>query len=136
MRNLASPRHVADVQQAVDAFLKLHKCTVVGEIADGPTDHGSNRVTCGHLVPRIRLGLLHAERDFLLVFVNEQDHHLDTIADRNQLAGMIDSASPGHLADVHQTFNPVFQLDEGTVRQHVDNFAFHAGTNRVLAADI
>ncbi len=34
VRDLAGPRHVADVQQAVDAFFEFDERTVVGEVAD------------------------------------------------------------------------------------------------------
>jgi hypothetical protein len=34
MADLASPRHVGDVQQAIDAFFQFDKRTVVGEVAN------------------------------------------------------------------------------------------------------
>ena len=36
---LAGPGHVADVQQAVDAFLDFDKGAVIGEVADAALDH-------------------------------------------------------------------------------------------------
>ncbi len=45
------------------------------------------------------------------------------IADVDQFAGMIDPLGPGHFADVDQAFDPIFQLDEGPVGHHVDDFA-------------
>ena len=68
--DLAGPRHVADVQQAVDAFFDLDEGAVVGEVANLALDDAAGRVLVGDLVPRIRLGLLHAERDFLLLLVD------------------------------------------------------------------
>ena len=38
MADLAGPRHVADVQQAVDPFFDLDEGTVIGQVADGAGD--------------------------------------------------------------------------------------------------
>ena len=68
--DLARPGHVADVQQAVDAFFDFDEGTVIGQVADGAGDQGAGRIALGNLVPRIGLGLLHAQRDFLLLLVD------------------------------------------------------------------
>ena len=86
MADLAGPRHVADVQQAVDAFFDLDERAVVGEVAHRAFDHRARRVAVGDLVPRVRLRLLHAERDFLLLLVDVEDHHFDLLVDVHQLA--------------------------------------------------
>ncbi len=79
--DLAGPAHVGDVQKAVDAFLDLDERAVVGEVADRPFDHGARRVLAGDLIPRVGLGLLHAQGDFLLLLVDAQDDDLDLVAD-------------------------------------------------------
>ena len=94
MADLAGPGHVADVQQAVDAFFDLDERAVVGQVADRALDHRARRIALGHLVPRVRLGLLHAERDFLLVLVDVQHHDFDLVADVHQLARMVDALGP------------------------------------------
>ena len=48
----------------------------------------------GDLVPGVGLGLLHAQRDFLLVLVDAQDDDFDLVADVDQLAGMVDPLGP------------------------------------------
>jgi hypothetical protein len=75
--DLLGPAHVRDVQQAVDAFLDLDEGAVVGEVADGALDDGARRVLLGDGGPGVDLGLLHAERDFLLVLVDVEDDDLD-----------------------------------------------------------
>ena len=81
MADLAHPAHVADVQQAVDAFLDLDEGAVVGQVADHAGDDRAGRIALGHLVPGIGLDLLHAQRDFLLLLVDVQHLHFDLVAD-------------------------------------------------------
>jgi hypothetical protein len=80
-------------------------------------------------VPRVRLGLLHAERDLLLVVVDLEHDHLDLVAGLDHLAGVVDAPRPGHLGDVHQALDALLELHEGAVGHDVDDLA------RVLAAD-
>jgi hypothetical protein len=47
VRDLLGPRHVGDVQQAVDARLDLDERAVVGEVADLALDDGAGRVLLG-----------------------------------------------------------------------------------------
>ena len=101
-----------------------------------PVNAFAHWVLVDDVVPWIGLRLLHTQRDFLLVFVDAQHHDVDFVTNRHQFAGVIDAAGPRHLADVHQTFDTVFQFDKGTVRQHVDDFAFDDGVDRVLLADV
>ena len=101
-----------------------------------PLDHGAGRVLVGHLVPRVGLRLLHAQRDFLLVLVDAQDDHLDLVADLDELAGVVDALGPAHLGDVHEPFDALLELDEGAVAHHVDDLAGDAGADRVLVGDV
>ena len=94
MADLAGPRHVADVQQAVDALFDLDEGAVVGEVADGAGDQGAGRIAVGHFVPGVGLGLLHAERDFLLFLIDAQHDDFDLVVDVDQLVGMADSLGP------------------------------------------
>ena len=136
VRNLAGPRHVADVQQAVDAFFQFDERTVVGEVANRTADAGTRWVLGGHFVPRIRLSLLHTQRNLLLVLVDTEHDHIDFIARIDEFGRVIDAFRPGHFADVNQTFDAVFQLDEGTVRHDVDDFPADLRSDRVLAFDV
>ena len=94
MADLAGPRHVADVQQAVDPFFDLDEGAVVGEVANRAFDHRAGRVAVGDLVPGVRLGLLHAERDFLLLLVDVQHDDFDLVVDVHQLVRMADALGP------------------------------------------
>ena len=136
MGDLAHPAHVADVQQAVDAFLDLDEGPVIGEVADDAGNDGARRIALGHLVPGVGLDLLHAERDFLLVLVDVEHLDLDLVADGDQLAGMVDALGPAHLADVHQPLDAGFELDEGAVGHDVDDFARVPAVDGVLLIDV
>ena len=119
MADLADPGHVADVQQAVDAFLDFNKGTVVGEVPHGTLDDGAGGIAFDDLIPGVVLGLLYAEGDFLLFLVDTQHDHFDIVVDLHQFAGMADAPGPGHFADMHQAFDTLFQFDERSVAHHV-----------------
>ena len=119
MADLAGPRHVADVQEPVDSLFDLDEGAVVGQIANRARDDAVGRIAVGHLIPGIFLRLLDTQGDFLLVLVDIQHDDLDLVVDLNQIAGMADSLGPGHFADVHQTLDTLFELDEGSVAHHV-----------------
>ena len=120
------------MEQAIDAFFDLDERTVVRQVANAAFDHRARRVAVGDLVPRVRLRLLHAERDLLLLLVDIENLHLDLLVDMHQLARMADALGPAHFADVHQTFDAVFELHERAVAHHVDHGALHRRADRVL----
>jgi hypothetical protein len=99
------PGHVGDVDEAVDARLDLHEGAERGQVADLAVDARADRVLERQHHPRILLGLLHAERDLLLVRVDLEHHRLDRLADADELRRVTDVARPAHLADVHEAFD-------------------------------
>ena len=133
--DLACPRHVGDVQQTVDAILELDKGAVVREVAHLAFDDRTDRVLLGDEGPGIDLDLLHAERDLLLLLLDLEDDDLDFVADRDDLVRMVDALGPRHLGNVDESLDPGLELDERTVRQHVDDLAADPGADRVLRLD-
>ena len=124
MADLARPRHVGDVQQAVDAFFQLDERTVVGQVADLALDHAVDRDSARRPSSHGFSWVCFMPSDSCWPFaVDAQDHDLDLVADLHQFAGMIDALGPGHFADVHQAFDARLELDEGTVAHHVDHRA-------------
>src|SRR6185437_4768531 len=136
MADLAGPAHVADVQQSVDALLDLDERAVVGQVADHARDRSARRIAVGDLVPGVLLGLLHAQRDFLLFLVDAQHDDFDFVVDMHQFVGVADPLSPRHFADVDQALDAFFELDEGPVAHHVDDRALDAAAHRVLVGDV
>ena len=120
------------MQQAVDPLFDLDEGAVIGQVADLALDRAADRVPFGHAVPRVLLGLLHAQRDLWLLLVDAQHDDLDLVPDLHQFAGVTDPLRPGHLADVHQALDALLQLDEGPVAHHVDHGTLDPAADRVL----
>ena len=136
VRDLAGPRHVRDVQEAINALLQLNERAVVGEVTHLATDNRARRVVLSNHVPRVDLGLLHAERDGLLLDIDFENDNLDLIALLDDFVRVVDALRPRHLGDVHETFDAVLKLDERAVAHEVDDFAVDALRDRVLLSDV
>ncbi len=136
MGDLARPGHVAYVQQAVYALFDLDEGAVAGQVPDPTDDLGSRRVVLLNQFPRVLLGLLHAEADLFLLLVDAQHDHVDHVADGHDLAGVVDAARPGHLADVYEALDAFFELHEGPIAHQVDDFAGDGGGDGVLLLDV
>ena len=111
------------MQQAVDALLDLDERAVGREVAHRALDDRAERVVLLDQVPGVRLGLLHAERDLLLLLVDLEHDDLDLVAELDQLARVVDAPRPGHLGDVHEALDAVLELHEGAVGHDVDDLA-------------
>src|SRR5262249_6335108 len=88
------------------------------------------------LVPRVGHGLLHAQRDLLLLLVDVQDLYLDLVADLHQLAGVVDALGPAHLGDVDEALDAGLELDEGAVAHDVDDLAGVPAAHGVLVLHV
>ena len=66
-------------------------------------------------LPGIVLELLHAERDAAVVRVDGEDDGIDLVARLDHLAGVLHALGPGHLGDVDEAFDALFELDKGAV---------------------
>src|SRR6266852_6973675 len=130
------PRHVRDVDQAVDAGLDLHERAERGEVAHFPLDPHADGVLLRQRHPGVFLGLLHAERDLLFGLVHLQHHRFDRLADRHDLRGVSHVARPAHLGDMDQPLDPRLELDERSIVRDRHHFALHARAHRVLGGDV
>jgi len=133
--DLLRPRHVGDVQQAVDALLDLDEGAVAREVPDGALDDGADRVVLLDHVPGVHLRLLHAEGDLLLGVVELEHHDLDRVPGLDELARVVHAAGPGHLGDVHQALDPLLELHEGAVGHDVHDLALVLAADRVARLD-
>ena len=103
------------------------ECTVVGDVRDGTGDLLADRVLGGNAIPRIRLELLHAERDAVGFLVDANDLNLDLLADGQDFRRMVDAA-PCHVGHVQQAVDAA-EVNERTVvgdvlDDAVNNLAF------------
>src|SRR5215471_11724107 len=70
---LLGPRHLGNVDEALDAGLQLHKSTVVGDVGDASRETAAHRELRLNALPWISLKLLHAERDTVGLMVDLDD---------------------------------------------------------------
>ncbi len=121
--HLLGPRHLADVDQALDALLELDEGAVVDQRHDLAVDARADRVLLVDQDPGILALLLVAERDALGLAVELEHHHLGLVADREVLGGVVDAA-PGDVGDVQQAVDAA-EVDEHAVVGDVLDHALH-----------
>src|SRR2546422_284660 len=130
------PRHVGDVNQAVDARLDLHERAERGQVAHLPLDPHADGILLRQRHPGVLFGLFHAERDLLFRLVDLQYHRFDRLADRHNLRWVAHVARPAHLGDVDQALDPRLELDERAVVRDRDDLALHARAHGVLRGHV
>src|SRR4051794_339139 len=109
-------RELGDVHEPFDAGKDLDEGAERDDLRDLPVDDVALGVGVDHLLPRVRLRLLEAERDPLAVAVDVEHLDLDGLADLEHLARVVD-VRPRELGDVDQAVHPV-EVDE---RAEVDD---------------
>src|SRR5579875_1611681 len=87
-------------------------------------------------LPRVRLQLLQAKTDAPLGRIYIEHNRLDLVADADDLRGMLHALRPRHLADVHQGFDSLFQLDERAVIGHADDPPAHMSSDGVALGGV
>src|SRR4051812_12919102 len=110
---LLGPAHLGDVDEALDARLELDEGAIFGDVGDPAAERAADRIFGGRTLPRIRLELLHAERNALSLAVDADDLHLHRVADVEDLGRVID-ALVRNVGDVKQAVDAP-QIDEGAV---------------------
>ena len=109
-------RELGDVHEPLDPRQDLDEGAEGDDLRHASLDDVVLGVALEHLLPRIRLGLLEAERDALAVAVDVEHLDLDLLADFEHLRRVVHVA-PRQLGDVDQAVHPV-QVDE---RAEVDD---------------
>ena len=109
-------RELGDVHETLDPRQDLDERAEGDDLRDATFDDVVLVVVLDHLLPRIALGLLEAERDALAVAVDVEHLHLDGLADLEDLRRMVD-VRPRELGDVDQAVHAV-EVDE---RAEVDD---------------
>ncbi len=128
--DLARPRHVGDVDHAIDAFLELNKRAVGGHVAHDSLDLFADLIAVLDLVPWVRFELADAEADLLLFLVDAEHDCFDFLANGEHVAGTGDPLGPGEFGNVNESFDPFLDLHERAVRNEVGDFAFDLGADR------
>ena len=130
-----APRHLADVDQPLDAGFELDERAVVGQADDLAAHPRADRIALDDVRPRIGHQLLVAERDALGRRVVLQHDHVDLVVDLEEL-GRVRDAAPRHVGDVQQAVDAA-EVDEravvGDVLDHAaEDLALGQRVERVL----
>ena len=115
------------MDQAVDSRLQFNEGAVVGQVADlcnyaaadGYLRSTSSQGFCS-------VCLLNAQRDFSFLFLDREDDRFNFVAYMDHFAGFSDVLCPRHFRDVDEPFDARFDLNEGAVRNQVDDLALNA----------
>src|SRR5690606_1459574 len=99
--------------QTFHARLQLHEGAVVGDVGHAARELGVDRVLGGCAFPRIRLKLLHAQRNALSVAVDADDLNADGVADVQDFR-RVANATVRHVGHVQQAVDAA-EVDERTV---------------------
>src|SRR5215472_11009516 len=86
----------------------------------------------GEGFPRVRLGLLEAERDSTLLFVYLEHLDVDFLAGADDLARVNILLGPAHLRDMDQALDPGLELDERAIFGDVGHAAAEHSPDRIL----
>src|SRR6185437_1672522 len=129
------PVEVGEVDHAVDVAGQADEEAELGDVLDLALELAADRVLLDEGAPRVGQGLLEAEADAPLLRVDIEQHDLDLLAGRDDLAGMHVLLGPAHLRDVDETLDAGLQLDEGAVVGDVGDAAGELGAGGILELD-
>ena len=90
----AGPRHIGDVNHAIDAFFQFDEGAIGGGIADNPFDGATDGVAQVDLFPWIGFEMADGEGEFLLFLADADDDGFDLLAVLNDIARTSDAAGP------------------------------------------
>ena len=110
-----APAEVADVDETVDAFLKLDKDAEVGEVADNSGVLAADGIFLGDGQPGVGHELLETEAHLALLAVEGEDDGFDFLSHFKEVLSAAEVLAPAHLADVDETFDTGNNFDKCTV---------------------
>src|SRR2546422_1335221 len=106
-------RDLGDVHQALDPLGDLDEGAEICEPDDTPRDQVTDGIGLEKLLPDVRLQLLDAQRQALVLGVDLQDDCLDLVPFLQHLGGVFQTLGPRHVGDVDQPVDPLLDLDKG-----------------------
>ena len=125
------------MKQAFEAIFQAYEDSKVGDLRDRSGDYLAGLVLARNLVdPRILVQLLESQRDTATVLIDRENLAGDLFAFLKHLAGMADLASPGHVRDMEQAVDALFQLDERAVVGEVSDATLDDTLDRVGFANL
>ena len=127
-------RELGDVHEALDAREDLDEGAERDDLRHAALDDVVLVVALEHLLPRVVLGLLEAERDALAVAVDVEHLDLHRLADLEDLGRVVD-VRPRELGDVDQAVHAV-EVDEGAEVDDVRDLALDDGAGLEPVEDL
>src|SRR6185437_4194376 len=106
------------------------------QVANLALDGAADWILIVQLLPRILLKLLESERDATLRWINIQHNGFDFIARLHDLGRMLHPLRPCHLAHMDETFNALFQFNEGAVVGDAQNASTNVRADRIALSSI
>src|SRR6202007_592504 len=110
---LLGPRHLRNVDQALDTGFEFDESAIVGDVGDAALETRADRIFRLDALPWIVEQLFHTERDAVRLVVDLDDLDLHLLADIEHFGGVID-APPGDIGDVQEPIDAA-QIDESAV---------------------
>ena len=127
---------LGDVDQPLDAFVELDEGAEVGHPGDLALD--SAPTWCrGKKSSQMSVAscLMPSERRWFSTSMLEHDR-LDLVALLEDLGRVLDPLGPGHVGDVHQAVDVLFDLDEDAEVGEVADLALDLGADRVVLGQL
>ena len=94
MINLAGPAQIGDMDHAVNPFVEFRERAIGSHVANFAFHGAADGEFLLDLVPRIRLELAQAQRNFLLFFVDPEHNGFDFLADSENVGRAHDPLRP------------------------------------------
>ena len=129
------PRDVRQVDHAVDVTFQTYKETEFSDVLNFTFNLCALWMGLSKDFPRVALCLLEAKGHAALYAIDFQNHDVDFLRGRNDLARVYVLLCPRHFRDVNQTFNTGFQLNKCTIVGDVGDAALVGRTERVFRAN-
>src|SRR2546422_8801792 len=98
--------------ETFEAFVQLNEHAKWRVPNDATTNQIADHVICEELVPYIRLQLLHAERQTMVLRINVEDHRIDSLTLLQYLGWMLDPPRR-NIGDMHKPVDSLFDFNEG-----------------------
>ena len=103
---------IAHVDHALDAFGHLHERAELLDAGHRTFHHRAHRELLRGVRPRIAQRLFEAERNAPVRRIHAKHHHFHRVARLDHIGGLAHLLGPGHLGEMHQAFDALFQFHE------------------------
>ena len=121
--------------EALNVLTERDNGTLLQELDNLTLVDRTNGVLLLEYIPRIVLQLLVAKAETTVLLVDIQNDNVNLCTNLSELRRMLNLLSPREVADVNQTVNTLFELNEYTEVSEVANLSGVLAANRILNLD-